>query len=221
MNNLSEAIRNMQKPLFVVFEGLDGAGTTTQLNILSDWLKNINIPCETTKEPTNGPIGAIIRQVIDKRTEMDATALALAFASDRLDHLKNPANGIEHSLDEGAWVLCDRYLFSSLAYQTAAGIDTDWLIDINKHARTPDVTIFIDTDPGVCVDRINRRSTHDELYHDENHLRQTLRVYRRIVASQKLTGKLIAIDGNQKPDTVFDQIRSSLMEWVSTTPQNR
>jgi dTMP kinase len=158
---------------FIVFEGLDGAGTTTQMTFLANWLFEQNVAVETTKEPTSGPFGGVIRQALDKRISLDAETLALAFATDRSDHVKNPIHGINKILLDQRWVLCDRYLFSSLAYQSAAGISAEWILKINQPARSPDLTIFVDTDAEVCMERIHSRSSHDELFHDQAVLQKT------------------------------------------------
>jgi dTMP kinase len=202
---------------FVVFEGLDGAGTTTQQSYLANWLTDAAVAVETTKEPTSGPLGGVIRQAIDKRTVLDPVALALAFAADRADHVTNPINGIAKSLHEKKWVLCDRYLFSSLAYQSVAGIDTDWILEINRFAISPDVTIFIDTDPEVCMDRIRSRSSHEELFHDQSLLQQTRAIYGKVIDDERLTGKLIVVDGNNKPDDVAHEIQRNVTEWLEST----
>lgn len=205
---------------FVVFEGLDGAGTTTQLNMLANWLREHGVAIETTSEPTGGPIGGVLRQAIDRRAELAPEALALAFAADRVDHLFNPVNGINRWLAAGTWVLCDRYLFSSLAYQSVDGLPIDWLIEINKFAHAPDVTIFVDTDTDVCMDRINSRSQKDELYHIDSRLRATVGVYRKIIANGSLTGQLMLVDGNNKPEDVFGEMIHQFDSWLNRTHES-
>jgi dTMP kinase len=144
----------------IVFEGLDGAGSSTQLRLLASWLGQRGQVVEETREPSNGPFGAVIRQAIEGRLQLVPEVLALAFAGDRADHLLNRANGMALALERGSWVLCDRYVLSSLAYQSADGVDLDWLIELNRHARAPDVTVFVDTPVEVCLQRIAARSGH-------------------------------------------------------------
>lgn len=199
---------------FIVFEGLDGAGTTTQMHRLAAWLRELMIPVETTSEPTTGPIGSVIRQVIDGRLAMDPDTLALMFAADRSDHIKNPVRGIEKTLDQGTWVISDRYVFSSLAYQASSGISTDWIVEINRQVIAPDVTIFVDTDPAVCMERIRSRSQRDELYHHEDKLRHALGVYRKVLDLPQFAGHLFVVDGNEKVDDVFEQVRIGLLRWI-------
>lgn len=203
---------------FIVFEGLDGAGTTTQIQLLAQWLTLVKIKVETTKEPTNGPFGAVIRQVLDKRLIVDSETLALAFATDRSDHVNNSTHGVRTLLSRGRWVLCDRYLFSSLAYQSAAGLEADWILEINRAAITPDLTIFVDTDEDVCMERINRRSTHDELFHNHQVLQKTRALYSTVIDDERLTGKLIVVDGNNRPEQVASDIQTKVSRWLNIDP---
>src|SRR5215831_4068328 len=135
---------------FIVFEGLDGAGTSTQADRLRRWLVDEGRAVETTREPTGGPIGAAIRQAIEGRTTLDPLTLALAFAADRCDHTYNHVDGIATTLAAGRWVVCDRYAVSSLAYQGGDRAPIAWLVELNRWCLTPDLTVFVDTDPDVC-----------------------------------------------------------------------
>ena len=148
----------MSKGKFIVFESIDGAGGSTQSDCLANWLREKKIFVETTKEPTEGPIGSVVRQTIRNRVKIDPCVLALAFASDRIDHLTNEQDGILRSLDKGHWVISDRYVLSSLAYQSI-DYDVDWVIEINKFAIDPDVTIFIDVPVDECLNRMSGRSS--------------------------------------------------------------
>src|SRR4051794_32222422 len=150
---------------FIVFEGLDGSGTTTQVSRLGERLTEAGIRTELTKEPSNGPLGAALRQVIDGRVQLDPASMALAFAADRTDHLFNEHNGVKKLLAEGHWVICDRYVLSSLAYQPSETIDQGWVEKINALAIEPDMTVFLDAQPTVCMERISARSSTDELFH--------------------------------------------------------
>lgn len=204
---------SLSKGKFVVFEGLDGAGTSTQMVKLRAWLSSQDIFAELTKEPSNGPLGAMIRQVIEERVSMDPISRALAFACDRMDHISNNINGIQKSLDRGHWVLCDRYVLSNLAYQSAEDINIDWLLSINSFAIDPDVTIFIDTSTENCVERIDRRSSHMELFHDGNKLEKALFHYRRAMSYKRFTGHLIEVNGNNYEEEVFSELIAEFKKW--------
>ena len=188
---------------FVVFEGLDGSGTSTQIAKLADWLRSRGVGVETSSEPTAGPVGAVIRLAIEKRITLDPAALALAFASDRIDHLRNPEHGIDATTAWGRWALTDRYVLSSLAYQTSQGLPTAFVEGANAEARTPDLTVFVDTSVEVAAQRIQRRSHKDELFHHVDKLRAIRAAYDTALEHPRFVGPLVRVDGDADPDTVF------------------
>lgn len=104
---------------FIVFEGLDGAGTTTQARRIVDWINATGTPAEFTWEPTDMPTGRLIRDVLSDAGPVEPWTLALLFAADRHEHVYRPNSGILARLSRGIRVVSDRYLFSSLAYQGA------------------------------------------------------------------------------------------------------
>jgi dTMP kinase len=141
--------------------------------------------------------------------EFDAVTFALAFAADRADHILNRYNGVAALLESGSWVLCDRYLLSSLAYQSGEHTNPEWLRVINQHAIPPDITVFIDVAPEVCFARLTARSSLPERFHDEAELTRIWENYRRL-ASQGGFGHLVWIDGESDQATVFGGILKAL-----------
>ena len=159
---------------FIVIEGIDGSGTTTQCSILAERLVEKGLQAHTTREPSDGPIGVLIRQVLTGRMVVSGrhgarppgwATMATLFASDRLDHLE--AEVIPNLID-GVTVICDRYDYSSVAYQTVSGGGGDeaasWVRELNRHAKRPDLTFILDVDPEVAASRRNTRSGSPELY---------------------------------------------------------
>jgi dTMP kinase len=193
----------MQPGKFIVFEGLDGSGTSTQVRKLCEYLDGRDVPVEVTREPTRGPLGAVIRLAIEGRVELDPAALALAFAADRVDHLENRRTGVLERLRRGRWIVSDRYVLSSLAYQGAELSDLEWVSTINRGAVAPDLTVFLDTPPEVCIERIAARSSLEELFHDRDKLERIAEVYRAALAQDAFTGSLVVVDGTLDPDAVF------------------
>jgi len=138
------APRSPRRPypgLFVVLEGIDGAGTTTQAERLCAALRAEDVRATVTREPSDGPIGTLIRQALTGRVSLpngggplNAHTLALLFAADRADHLEAQ---VLPCVDRGDVVLCDRYVLSSLAYQ-GASLPLDWVEGINAFASPPD-----------------------------------------------------------------------------------
>jgi len=162
--------------LFIVLEGVDGAGTTTHSKLLASGLAARGLPVHVTQEPSGGPVGAMLRQVLQGRIVVPGIAprapgwatMALLFAADRMDHLEAE---ILPNLRDGVTVICDRYYHSSLAYQSLTGDRSDgsmtWLREINRQARRPDLTLVLDVPADVAkARRQTRRSV--EIYEDDD-----------------------------------------------------
>jgi dTMP kinase len=195
----------MTRGRFIVLEGLDGAGTTTQAAAISQVLRSEGQPVLVTMEPSRGPIGALIRQALTHRVglpggaPLTAEALALLFAADRVDHL---AAEIEPALRDGAVVLSDRYLLSSLAYQ-GAQVGLAWVAQVNARARTPDLTLFLEVDTGVAAARRGGRGGREELYERDEVQRRTAAWYRKAIAARRRAGERVqVVDGGRSPAEV-------------------
>lgn len=190
---------------FIVVEGLDGAGTTTQVRLISAHLRSLSFQTWTTREPSSGVLGRALREAIEGREVMTPEALALGFAADRLHHMFKPG-GIESMLASGVWVLTDRYVLSALAYQAAQGVDFDWLVDLNRHAPSPDVTIFVDTPLKTCLERIKSRDDNvADIFHRRTSLINTKREYLKALSLGKFTGKIVTTDGSKAREDVLTQ----------------
>ena len=151
--------KNGAKGKFIVFEGTDGSGKSTQIKTLIKYLGEKGVSCCVTHEPTDSPFGAVLRSCLTGRIETDEHTIAAMFAADRLDHIKNPVNGILKKLNEGVNVFCDRYYLSSFAYN-GGFVPLDWVIALNAPAREtlkPDLTVFLDIDPAQSMARVSKR----------------------------------------------------------------
>lgn len=201
---------------FIVVEGLDGAGTTTQVHLLSSHLRSLGFETWPTREPSGGIVGTALREVIEGREEMTPESLALGFAADRLHHMYRPG-GIEAMLNDGVWVISDRYVLSALAYQAAQGVDFDWLVQLNKYAPIPDVTVFVDTPMGVCLERIHKRGENvQDIFHRRSALANTRRQYMRALALGEFTGTLITADGRKTRHEVLGNIFRGVVSALPT-----
>src|SRR5262245_42787632 len=159
---------------FIVVEGIDGAGTTTHSRLLAKALKIPGREVVLTCEPTNGPVGGLIRQILQRRLFVaDATGprafawstLALLFAADRLDHLDSV---VLPALADGSIVVSDRYDLSSLAYQSATapggpGV-VPWIRSLNARAIRPDLTLVLDVPAEVAAERRRGRGGVEEVF---------------------------------------------------------
>lgn len=194
------------KGVFIVIEGLDGSGKTTQTHILAQKLSK-NYPVNLTAEPSRGKIGTFIRQCClyeDKRLPTEAEALL--FAADRIEHLQRE---IKPALDQGKIVVCDRYTYSSLAYQGSAGLSLDWIKTVNARALQPDFAIFIDVPPEKVLERLQRKKSIMETLETQQKVRE---VYLKYV--QK--GELFAIDGDKPKDAVAEIIHTKVLQVLKT-----
>lgn len=148
---------------FIVFEGLDGAGTTTQSRILSDRMQQHGQPSILTCEPTDSFIGRAVRHILQDKEIVAQGTLAMLFAADRNNHLYHPEDGIVAHIKKGRKVICDRYLFSSLAYQSIDwSFDEVW--DLNCSFPLPEHLVFLDVSPEEGQRRILKRDTPQEIY---------------------------------------------------------
>lgn len=165
---------------FVVFEGLDGSGLTEQVELLRDWLRRTGYALNRvafTHEPSSGPVGLVLRLVLQGRLNLDEETIALLFAADRRDHVKG---FIEPRLEKGIHVVSDRYYLSFYAYQAAQGLPLDWLRTVGKAWIQPDLTIVLDTPLEQCLKYIERRFER-ERYEQEETLRNTWGQFKRVI----------------------------------------
>lgn len=156
----------MVKGLFIAFEGLDGSGKSTQIDLLARHLENQGHRVWHTAEPTELPTGKLLRQALGGNGNTDPAYLAGLFLADRVAHNTDPEQGIGLLLDQGINVISDRYYYSSFAYQ---GMDTDleWVMRMNLQSpviRKPDLCIFLDVDYRTCKERIDGRKGKLEIF---------------------------------------------------------
>jgi len=140
---------------FIVFEGVDGSGKSTQIELLSMKMRDQGIDHVIEREPSDGTIGRFIRNYAETGDRyLQPESEALLFTADRFEHSKR----IEQTLDQGVTVICDRYYHSTLAYQGAAGVPVAWLRDLQKFALKPDLVLLLDVDPGRSLMRVSGRT---------------------------------------------------------------
>ena len=192
----------------IVLEGLDGAGTTTQARRLVEQLRALGRKAHLTREPSDGPIGRLIRELLTGQHAIPGAAIrqstfGLLFAADRLDHLQRE---VEPQLAAGAMVVSDRWYHSSLAYQ-GTGADRDWITQLNARARPPDLTIFLQVRPEVAAQRRVAAGRVQELFDDLQMQQDVEAGYRATIAELTAQGERIeVIDGELPPDAVFQEI---------------
>jgi dTMP kinase len=191
-----------------VLEGLDGAGTTTQASLLTSRLEAAGHTVFPTSEPTHGDIGRLIRDVLSGRIETTPESLAMLYAADRHNHLYDPAEGMVSAASRG-WVVCDRYLFSSLAYQTVQ-CDYTLVYDLNRRFPLPRHLVYVDVTPEVTEDRRRSRPAA-EIFENLEFQRAVYERYRRALDDFADRGMHIHIvDGSASPQDISDRIWKQL-----------
>lgn len=208
---------------FVVIEGIDGAGTTTQAKMLVDWVIQQGKKSIYTCEPSNGPVGLLLRQILSGRTlartsdgivrPISNDAIALLFAADRLDHLDCE---ILPLLCKGVQIISDRYYYSSLTYQSIEG-DLTWISALNSRARSPDITYILDVPAEVAAERRTKTRESLELYDHLEFQRKLESAYRHL--PELLPSEVIVfIDGTLEPHQVHQNIIQDIgkrLSWLA------
>ena len=177
----------MERGRFIVFEGIDGAGKSTQIQLLVNRLKEQGRTVYWTAEPTESVSGGLLRDALGGISKRTSCELAAMFVLDRIFHNVNPVNDIEKMLADGVDVICDRYYYSSLAYQGSL-IDGDWVRDMNLNCpeiRKPDLCIFLDLTPQQSMARISKGRVTTEIYETEEQLTKVRNRFLTVIESLK------------------------------------
>lgn len=200
----------IKTPKFIVFEGIDGAGKTTQINLLRDALTARGIDCYVTAEPTDMPSGRKIREALSGRVPTTTAEMADMFAIDRVIHNTDSEQGINLQLSLGKTVISDRYYYSSLAYQGAElGYEHVAHLNLeNPDIRTPDLCIFLDLSPEKSLERIGGRTdTPKEIYENYEYLEKTRKMFFDVFDRLEKRGeRIVRIDASATADKVAEKI---------------
>ncbi|MBQ4601471.1 MAG: dTMP kinase [Clostridia bacterium] len=191
---------------FIVFEGIDGSGKTTQIKLLHKALAERNIPVHITKEPTDDPMGKQLRKYLGGKEKTDLRAIAALFAADRLHHITTE-DGILDNLSRGNVVLCDRYYLSSYAYQSV-DCDLDWIMALNREAANiarPDLHIFLDVPAEQSMGRVESRG-ETEIFEKLERQQQIRKNFFDLF--DMLDGKenVLIVDGTRAPEVIAEEI---------------
>lgn len=197
---------------FIVLEGIDGSGKSTQVELLCKKLIESQIDCYQTKEPTDLEVGKMIRKILTKQIELNVMAIAPLFVSDRLDHLLNEKEGIIKKIESGQTVVSDRYYFSSYAYH-GVDIDMEWVINANSvcaNLLKPDVTFFIDVKPELALERISLNRESNDLFETLDRLKEVRENYFKAFEKLKSTEKVIIINGDATKEEITQEMFDKL-----------
>jgi len=206
----------MHKNLFIALEGIDGCGKSTQVRLLAEKLATAGHKVYSTFEPTDGPIGSMIRDIFNHKMESDHRTIAGLFVADRLDHLLNKTNGILKKLEEGFTVITDRYYFSSYAYH-GAHMSLDWVIEANAMSASllrPDLNVYIDISPETSMKRLSMGRTSMELFETIENLTLVRSKYAEVFKKLKSKEKIFITNGDRSPELVAADIWKEISKFA-------
>lgn len=199
---------------FIVFEGIDGSGKTTQLKLLAERLRGEGKKVYVTAEPTDMPSGKALRDALGGKIKKSEWDMALMFVSDRIEHNINADLGIKKKLDEGYCVICDRYYYSTLAYQ---GYSTDyaWVKGMNLDCPEiirPDVCIYLDLLPSQSLERISAGRDNVEIYENEDTLRKVREKFLSVIEDIGDRENIKRIDAYRTIEEIAEDVYSVVCE---------
>jgi len=211
---------------FVVLEGVDGSGTTTHTRRLTDALRDKGVMSSATREPSDGPIGMMLRQILTGRIVVPEdtggsapgwTTMALLFAADRMDHLQSV---VLPGIGKGNIVVSDRYDYSSVAYQSVTSNNEPsaigWIRELNRFARRPDLTIVLDVPLQTAIERRSSRGAGQELYENDTLQAALVDFYKRM-PSLFPDDPVVVVNANRPTKEVSSNILSLVEALINQT----
>ena len=200
---------------FITLEGIEGSGKSTSLDTIRKNLETLNIEFILTKEPGGGPLGKDLRKMLlDKKTSISSEVELLLMMADRKNHIDNI---VEPSLEKGIWVISDRYLDSSYAYQGGGRqIDVskiDLLTELLK-LPIPDLTLLFDLSPEIALQRAKNRSELDRFESEPMDFHQRIREAYLTLANDNIE-RYVVIDASKDIQNVKDQVQKQLKQFIN------
>ena len=204
----------MKKNFFIVVDGIDGSGKSEMVKLLHNYLysKSKDYGILTTREPTNGKYGRQIRAILerDKNPKTNALKIFELFVSDREEHVNNTILPFLKKKDGINIILCDRYYYSTIAFQSMQGLDIKMLIEKNKRFPKPDIAFIMDLSPETALERIKgRKKEKFEQIEFMNRLRRKFLELPRL-----LKDNMEIIDSSQDKETVFEAIKKEMNKII-------
>ena len=205
-DNINYMKENNYPGKFIVFEGLDGSGQSTQANLTKEYLEKKGFKVFSTKEPTkNLSVSQEIKDVLEKKKEISAENLQKLFVKDRKEHLEKE---ILPALERGEMVISDRYFFSTFAFGTADGLDLEWLIQLNNEFLMPDVTFLLKVKPETCLGRITKRGTEKTLFEVKEKMHRIWAIFEKLVPR---FNDVFLINGEKSIQEVFQDTKKIIV----------
>lgn len=199
---------------FIVMEGVDGSGTSTQARAVAAALKSAGRSVMQTFEPSDGPIGRLLREYLGGHLQSSGTAaadrrlFAYLFAADRHDHLERMNDGVKHALGSGHDVICARYVLSSLAYEGDNPEELHLVETLNARFPTPDLTVYLDCPVEVALERIANTRDSVDVFENREKLERVRENYRRLLSSY--SGRCLLIDAQRDAEEITAEVMTLL-----------
>lgn len=209
--------------LFIAFEGIDGSGKSTQIDLLRARLASLGYQVHQTCEPTTGPIGRMIRDIFSGKMEGEHHTIAGLFVADRLHHILNKENGMLSQMARGNTVLTDRYILSSYAYQ-GAHVDLEWVIAANAESQRllpADLHIFLDIPVDLALERLHQGRDQMELFETRENLIQVKNMYKSILDRFSNNFNIFTVDGSQNQDLIAETIWQKVEPMIQHRPPDK
>ena len=184
--------------MLINLEGIDGCGKSTQSQFLMEKFKSDNKKTILLKEPTNGKYGQMLWNMLSGKIEATTEEILELFVLDRKEHVNKK---IKPALDEGKIVLMDRYYYSTMAYQAAAGIDVNRIRKDNEFAPKPDIVLIFDLPADLAMKRVRSHSVAD-VFEKEEHLEKVRKAYLNLEDDSLVR----IIDATRTPEEIFDEV---------------
>ena len=200
---------------FIVIEGIDGAGKTTQAELLESHLQSLGRRVWRTAEPTPFPTGVSLRQALGGKIKKTECEMAVMFVLDRIAHNIHPTEGIRAILDDGQDIICDRYYYSTLAYQ-GHSTDYEWTKRMNidcPEIRRPDACIYLDLTPEESLSRISKGRESVEIYENLEKLTEVRNAFHTAIEDLRGDGeKIFIVSANRSVEEISDEIFKIIRE---------
>lgn len=202
-------IKNTYPGKFIVIEGLDGSGKSSQVDLVIDFLQKNGKEVIVTKEPTTeSESGRKIKQALRKEIFVEPLELQKLYVQDRKEHLENK---VIPALREGKFVVSSRYAFSTFAYGFAGGLDVDLLVKLNEQFLLPDLTVIVDVNPESCVKRIESRGESKEFFEELEKLTKANEIYKK---TPEMFENVVLVDGERPMTDVFEDIKKEVAKLL-------
>jgi dTMP kinase len=196
--------------MFIVFEGIDGSGSSTQARLLAQNLKKQDYDIRLTAEPTDGEIGKLVRRRLRREFNCTPEALQLLFCADRIDHLLTDV--FHHSHYRRRIVIQERYFYSTLAFGMVQIEQSEWLKAVCSIFPAPDLIFYSEISPEEAIKRIGARGNKEELFENLPTLKQVIKNYEQVFREQQTADILVKLNAKESIENLSEQVLAETLD---------